>query len=293
MKGKISTTKLSLLLFTGLFTACTPPEWKGFKKVSQGLGYQFIERFKQGHTGDAIAFLVADARLTDAADSARFPLENFELKAEMAGSHDLFPLTPIFKNCYAGDSLIIQMSREVFLKQPFAHNWEQISEDTVQLFRLHLRVTRIYDSEGYENLKKSEAYSYQAAMVGAFKQMVQLNAPQLVQEPFFIKTYSMMEGTGIGNGVDYGLNVILHFTVTTGTGNLLFNTRESYPIPVQIGRKELPPAMEKALIGAKRGQEVIILIPYTENEPGRFLKGLVNETDNLFIRAEIKEVLAI
>jgi len=288
---RFSFRKVALLLCSVCIVSCAPPEWRGFKQVSPGLGYTFIERFKQGHTGDAIAFLIADARLTDSNDSARFALENFELKAEMAGPPDQFPLTPIFKTCYAGDSLIIQMSREVFLSQPFAHNWESISDDTCNLFRLHLRVTRIYDEEGYTNLKMRESFSYQSASVGAFKQMVQLNAPQLIQEPFQIKTYSYLTGDGIGNPVDYGLTVNLHFTVNTGTGDLLFSTRESFPIPVGIGRKDLPPAMEKALIGAKRGQEVGIFIPYTENDPGRLLRGSVDAMDNLYIRAEILEVL--
>ena len=61
--------------------------------------------------------------------------------------------------------------------------------------------------------------------------------------------------SGPAQGIQKGSHVTLHFRLTLGDGNLVFDTFTDKPATIQVGEGQVAPALERCLIALKEGDE--------------------------------------
>ncbi|WP_319378777.1 peptidylprolyl isomerase [uncultured Methanocorpusculum sp.] len=74
--------------------------------------------------------------------------------------------------------------------------------------------------------------------------------------------------------VESGDTLQLHFISKRPDGEIFENTRTKEPVTVIIGKKQINPAFEEALIGKNEGETVTVVLP-PEKAYGKYLKRLV------------------
>ncbi|MEY3542974.1 MAG: hypothetical protein RIQ29_382, partial [Pseudomonadota bacterium] len=61
--------------------------------------------------------------------------------------------------------------------------------------------------------------------------------------------------SGPALGIQNGSHVTLHFRLTLGDGNVVFDTFTDKPATIQVGEGQVAPALERCLIALKEGDE--------------------------------------
>ena len=61
--------------------------------------------------------------------------------------------------------------------------------------------------------------------------------------------------SGPALGIQKGSHVTLHFRLTLGDGNVVFDTFTDKPATIQVGEGQVAPALERCLIALKEGDE--------------------------------------
>ncbi len=74
--------------------------------------------------------------------------------------------------------------------------------------------------------------------------------------------------------VQDGDTLLLHFTTTRPDGEVFEDTRSGEPVQITLGRKQINPLFEEALIGREPGETVTVVLP-PEKAYGKFHKKLV------------------
>ncbi|HJK12040.1 MAG TPA: FKBP-type peptidyl-prolyl cis-trans isomerase [Methanocorpusculum sp.] len=75
-------------------------------------------------------------------------------------------------------------------------------------------------------------------------------------------------------GVTAESTLLLHFTSRRPDGEIFEDTRSGKPVLVTLGKKQINPAFEEALIGKSEGETVTVVLP-PEKAYGRYHKKLV------------------
>ena len=76
------------------------------------------------------------------------------------------------------------------------------------------------------------------------------------------------------SGVTAESTLLLHFTSRRPDGEIFEDTRSGKPVLVTLGKKQINPAFEEALIGKSEGETVTVVLP-PEKAYGRDHKKLV------------------
>jgi FKBP-type peptidyl-prolyl cis-trans isomerase 2 len=71
-----------------------------------------------------------------------------------------------------------------------------------------------------------------------------------------------------------GDTLLLHFTSTRPDGEIFEDTRSGEPVEVILGKKQINPLFEEALIGREPGETVTVVLP-PEKAYGKFHRKLV------------------
>jgi FKBP-type peptidyl-prolyl cis-trans isomerase 2 len=74
--------------------------------------------------------------------------------------------------------------------------------------------------------------------------------------------------------VQDGDTLLLHFTSTRPDGEIFEDTRSGEPVRVTLGKKQINPLFEEALIGREPGETVTVVLP-PEKAYGKFHRKLV------------------
>ncbi len=74
--------------------------------------------------------------------------------------------------------------------------------------------------------------------------------------------------------IQNGDTLLLHFTSTRPDGEIFEDTRTGEPIRVTLGKKQINPLFEEALIGREPGETVTVVLP-PEKAYGKFRRKLV------------------
>lgn len=67
-------------------------------------------------------------------------------------------------------------------------------------------------------------------------------------------TPTSIDGTPV-SGIQAGSHVTLHFRLTLGDGNVIFDTFTDKPATIQVGEGQISPALERCLIALNEGDE--------------------------------------
>lgn len=74
--------------------------------------------------------------------------------------------------------------------------------------------------------------------------------------------------------IQHGDTLLLHFTSTRPDGEVFEDTRTGEPVRVTLGKDQINPLFERALIGRNRGETVTVVLP-PEKAYGSYRKQLV------------------
>lgn len=74
--------------------------------------------------------------------------------------------------------------------------------------------------------------------------------------------------------VQDGDTLLLHFTSTRPDGEVFEDTRSGEPVQITLGKKQINPLFEEALIGREPGETVTVVLP-PEKAYGKFHRKLV------------------
>ena len=75
-------------------------------------------------------------------------------------------------------------------------------------------------------------------------------------------------------GVTAESTLLLHFTSRRPDGEIFENTHSGTPVQITLGKKQINPAFEEALIGKSEGETVTVTLP-PEKAYGKYHKKLV------------------
>lgn len=75
-------------------------------------------------------------------------------------------------------------------------------------------------------------------------------------------------------GVTAESTLLLHFTSRRPDGEIFEDTRSGLPVQITLGKKQINPAFEEALIGRNEGETITVTLP-PEKAYGRYHKKLV------------------
>ncbi|MDE2518729.1 MAG: FKBP-type peptidyl-prolyl cis-trans isomerase [Methanocorpusculum sp.] len=75
-------------------------------------------------------------------------------------------------------------------------------------------------------------------------------------------------------GVTAESTLLLHFTSRRPDGEIFEDTRSGQPVQITLGKKQINPAFEEALIGRTEGETITVTLP-PEKAYGRYHKKLV------------------
>lgn len=67
-------------------------------------------------------------------------------------------------------------------------------------------------------------------------------------------TPTSIDGNAV-SGIQPGSHVTLHFRLTLGDGNVIFDTFSDKPATIQVGEGQISPALERCLIALNEGDE--------------------------------------
>lgn len=85
--------------------------------------------------------------------------------------------------------------------------------------------------------------------------------------------------------VESGDTLQLHFISKRPDGEIFENTHTNEPVTVIIGKKQINPAFEEALLGKTEGETVTVVLP-PEKAYGKYLKRLVIPINRKKLRLE-------
>jgi hypothetical protein len=268
-----------------IFTSCGNPLWRDFEMVNPGLGFKRIERVTDFLGPDSMYYITANAAVFMASDSLYYRGTFFQLEALINSNDSPYDLSSVFLKCRAGDSIVIQMNKEVYNHQSFV---EKLLSESDSLFRLHIRIEQVFNQEGYKELMSGREYSLIASATRGFRQMIALNRPGTSMDKVLLQTQSFKEGTGKGITAMPGDSLLIDLTICTATGQFLYHS--SGGIWIESNRGLFLPSLEREILGEKVGEELTVFIPFTENQTGPLLSGMINNFDNLYVKVTLLDV---